>query len=362
MEHIKTISRRRGRLAGWEEVALMNQSVEYPFEAILFHYDIYPDQIEEIGAGKVKKLTSQRGIFALKETTLSQAQADELVHAMHRLTKLGYKQSVPLIPTKYGEYTITIGNASYYLMPWIESPEYTARESMEEKLMDQMGVIHRITVKTQELSLEQLEQSYRELLKKWEARQLQLIHFADQAEQKIYMSPFELTFLTHIHTLDQMAEVAKAQLNDWYEAAKEKGKYRSVLNHGRLSRSHALFTPENEPLLINFERVSLDTPARDLATFCRYSFPYAQWSDEEVLRWFARYEHHLPLLDEEKQLLCSYLSFPEPIAYAVDSYLKKENGWSELAHVQRLEKRILAMRKVQRLATRLLPASNETLS
>ncbi|MEY8751720.1 spore coat protein YsxE [Alkalicoccobacillus gibsonii] len=336
----------------------MNQQQLF-LEAILFHYDLYPERIES-AFGKVKKLESQRGVFALKETTLSQSQADELVHAMHRLTKLGYKQAIPLIPTKYGEYTITVGEASYYLMPWVETPEYTARESMEEKIIDQMGVIHRMTVKTQELSLEQLEQSYQELLKRWESRQLTFMHFADQAEQKIYMSPFELTFLTHVHLLDQMAEVAKFQLNNWYEAAKEKGKYRSVLNHGRLSCNHALFTPDNEPLLFNFERVSLDTPARDLATFCRYSFPYAQWSDEEVLRWFARYEHHLPLLDEEKQLLCSYLCFPEPVVYAVDAYHRKESDWSELAHVQRLEKRLLSMRKSQRLASRLLPTSTES--
>lgn len=327
---------------------------------ILFHYDLVPEQIEPIGKGKIKKLTTQRGQFALKETQLQHSQTDELIHALHRLSKLGYKQVVPILPTKFGEYIVTMGKQSYYLMPWMQSPEYTARESIEEKLVDQMGVIHRLTVKTQELSLEQLERSYRQLLSKWETRQLDLIHFADQAEQKIYMSPFELTYLTHVHTLDQMAEAAKMYLNKWYEAAKEKGKYRSVLNHGRLSRSHALFTVENDPFLINFERVSLDTPARDLATFCRHSFPYAQWSEEEVLKWFARYEHHLPLLEEEKHLLCSYLNFPEPIVYALDFYQNKENQWSELAHVQRLEKRILSMMKAQHLAAKLLPVSNET--
>ncbi|TSB46254.1 spore coat protein YsxE [Alkalicoccobacillus porphyridii] len=333
----------------------------HSLESVLFHYDLIPDQIEEVGNGKVLKLTTPRGIFALKQTQIAHNQVDELIHAMHRLVKLGYKQAVPILPTKYGEYIVTMGKTSYYLMPWIQSPEYTARESREEKLIDQMGVIHRITVKTQELSLEQLEQSYRQLLTKWESKQLELIHFADQAEQKIYMSPFELTYLTHIHSLDQMAEAAKMYLNEWYEAAKEKGKYRSVLNHGRLSRSHALFTADNEPFLINFERVSLDTPARDLATFCRQSFPHAQWSEDEVVKWFSRYEHHLPLLDEEKQLLSSYLIFPEPIVFAVDFYRKKENQWSELAHVQRLEKRILSMRKAQRLTGRLLPVSNESM-
>jgi spore coat protein YsxE len=335
----------------------MNSEKEQLYRSLLFHYDLYPEQIEEYG--KIKKVSTSRGDFALKETTMSRVEADEFIQVMRRLGKLGYKQAVPILPTKYGEYSITTHAHSYYVMPWIEPVDYLELESQEEKMASQLGVIHRLTVKVQPFQKEQVEQSFQQLLIQWERTQLELTRFADQAERKTYMSPFELTFLTHAHMLDQMAEAAKTHLKAWYDSCIEKEKYRSVLCHGRLSRKHALFNAEQEPLLLNFERAGLDTPARDLATFCRLSFPYAYWSEEEVLRWFMRYEHHLPLLDEEKQLICGYLNFPDPIAYAVDSYVNKRKSLSELQHVQRLEKRLMAMRKVQRLTQKLIVVQTE---
>lgn len=327
------------------------------YESILFYYDLYPTEIEDLG--KIKKVTTNRGVFALKESTVPPHQADEFVQSIRKLTKLGYKQMVPVLPTKYGEYTVTTGTHTYYVMPWIEEIEYTAREPKEDKLASQLGVIHRLTVKTQPFIKDNIDESYQQLLRRWEMRRLELNRFADQAEQKVYMSPFELTFLTHAHMLDQMAQSAKVHLEKWYELCLEKEKYRTVLCHGRIQRTHAIFTPENEPLLLNFERAAIDTPARDLASFCRYSFPKVYWSEDDVLRWFMRYESHLPLLEEEKHLTCAYLNFPEPIAYAVEAYVNGQGEMRELEHVQRLEKRLTSMRRVQRLTQKLMASTVE---
>ncbi|WP_100405012.1 spore coat protein YsxE [Bacillus solitudinis] len=335
----------------------MNRETENWYKSLLFSYDLYPERIEDYG--KVKKIHTRRGDFALKETSMKPAEADEFIQGIRKLMKLGFKQVVPILPTKFGEYTISTQTNSYYLMPWIEPVEYMGRETQEEKLAAQIGVIHRLTVRTQEFSQEQVEQSYQQLLLQWERKRLDLQSFADAAEKKTYMSPFELTFLTHAHMLEQMAEVATVHLRAWYDSCLEKEKYRSVLCHGKLSRTHALFNNENEPMLLNFERASLDTPARDLASFCRLSFPYAYWSEEEVLRWFMRYERHLPLLEEEKQLLCGYLNFPDPIVYSVEQYVNNRQTMSELQHVQRLEKRLTAMRKVQRLTQKLIIVKTE---
>ncbi|MFC0557822.1 spore coat protein YsxE [Halalkalibacter alkalisediminis] len=331
-----------------------------PYDSILFYYDLYPQSIEDYG--KVKKVTTHRGVFALKETTMTKEQSDGFIHALRKLTKLGYKQAVPILPTKYGEYTLHNGTHTYYLMPWMESLEYTARESQEQKLASQLGVIHRLTVKTQAFVKENVEESYQQLLRRWEMRRLELNRFADQAERKTYMSPFELTFITHAYMLDQMAEAAKNHLMKWYELCLEKEKYRTVLCHGRLNRTHTFFTPDNEPLLLNFERAGLDTPSRDIASFCRYSFRHALWVEEEVLKWFVNYEQHLPLLEEEKHLVCAYLNFPEPIAFAVDAYLANKGTMREYEHVQRLEKRLTSMRRVQRLTQKLIivPDSQQT--
>jgi spore coat protein YsxE len=323
-----------------------------PYNSVLFYYDLYPQSIEDFG--KIKKVTTNRGVFALKETMMNAAQSDGFIHALRKLTKLGYKQAVPIFPTKYGEYTIQTGTHTYYLMPWMEQVEYTARETQEQKLASQLGIIHRLTVKTQAFLKENVEESYQQLLRRWEMRRLELNRFTDQAERQTYTSPFELTFLTHAHMLDQMAETAKIHLEKWYEICLEKEKYRTVLCHGRTNRSHAFFTPENEPLLLNFEKACIDTPSRDIASFCRYSFRHAYWVEEEVLQWFYNYERHLPLLEEEKHLICAYLSFPEPIAFAVDSYIANKGTMREFEHVQRLEKRLTSMRRVQRLTQKLI--------
>jgi spore coat protein YsxE len=329
----------------------MNQA-RTPYDSILFYYDLYPQSIED--CGKIKKVTTSRGVFALKETTITRHQADEFIHALRKLTKLGFTQAVPILPTKFGEYTLSTGTHTYYLMPWIEANEYTSRDSQEQKLASQLGTIHRLTVKTQPFLKENVDESYQQLLRRWEMRRLTLNRFADEAERKTYMSPFELTFLTHAYMLDQMAEAAKNHLEKWYELCLDKEKYRTVLCHGRVNRSHAFFTHDNEPLLLNFERACIDTPARDIASFCRYSFRHAYWIEEEVLKWFMNYERHLPLLEEEKHLICSYLNFPEPIAFAVDAYISSKGTLREFEHVQRLEKRLTSMRRVQRLTQKLI--------
>ncbi|NEU29795.1 spore coat protein YsxE [bacterium LRH843] len=326
--------------------------VQSLYESILFYYDLYPGKIEDYG--KVKKITTNRGIFALKETMMTPHQADEFIHSLRKLTKLGFNQSVPIYPTKFGEYILSIDSQMYYLMPWIEATEYTAKESREEKLASQLGVIHRLTVETVPFLRENIDESFQQLVKIWEMRRLDLNRFADLAERKTYMSPFELTFLTHAHMLDRMAENAQEHLQKWYDLCIEKGRYRTVLCHGRMQRSHALFSPDNEPLLLNFERASIDTPARDIANFCMFSFPNAYWTEEEVVKWFMRYERHLPLLEDEKHLICAYLNFPEPISYVVEVYATNRESMSELEHVQRLEKRLTSMRKVQRLTQKLI--------
>ena len=322
---------------------------------ILYHYDLFPNKIEDFG--KVKKIYTNRGEFALKQSNMNREQAEWLVHVARRLMKLGYRNCVPLLPTKYGEYTLTTNNETFYLMPWIYESEDTREEILERALVKQMGTIHRLTVKAQPYSKETINESYSSLQKRWDLRRLDLEKFAVQAEKKTYMSPYELTFLSHYHHLSTMMDDANDYLKNWYDATMEKEKYRSVLCHGRLSRRHVLLHESGELLLFNFERSTLDCPARDLATFYRHSFPHALWDDEEILNWYAIYEKELSLYSEEKQLLCGYLNYPEAIIHSVYSYIKKPAHLTELQHVKRLEKRLIAMRKASRFTKKIIDST-----
>lgn len=322
------------------------QEKESLYHLILAEYGITPIYIEELG--KVKKITTiNQQQFALKETTIPFERADAFIYALRQLTKLGYKQFVPIIPTRTNEYTVRYGDNIYYLMPWVEEYTYTAQnESMEEKLASQLGIIHRLTVETRPFEDEHIEWM-KELVHYWEMRQLHLIRYADEIERHIYYSPFELTFLTHAYQLEQMANYAKDSVQKWAEYCEERGKYRIVLCHGRLKRSHARFHYNNEPYLFNFEDACIDSPARDLALFYRYNIPKAYWIYDEMFKWLHRYEQHLPLLKEEKYLLSAYLNFPEPVFQSVQAYQMTRGEMSELEHVERLERRLKALENVR---------------
>lgn len=321
-------------------------------ERIAHDYRLKIDKVER--NKKVMKLTTNRGEYALKETILQDKEDERFIHMLRRLERIGYHKLVPILPNKYGEYTLNLGDKIYYLMPWIEDERYEGRETKEEKIISEMGVIHRLTVQKDPFKKELFEKSTKQLLKRWDMKRLEIERFADEAERKVYPSPFELTFLTNAHFFITSCEQAQEHIEKWHDACIEAETFRTVLCHGHLSRQHVHFTREGKPIIFNFERAHYDTPSRDLALFCRSAFHYSLWDDEEMLRWFAIYDYHLPLYDEELQLMFAYLSFPEPIYSAMQQYKRKPQKSSELEHVARLERRVLMLAKAHRLKTYLL--------
>ncbi|MCK6257938.1 spore coat protein YsxE [Fictibacillus sp. KIGAM418] len=323
---------------------MSHSSENVNYGPVLFQYDLYPEKIEAFG--KVKKVISRRGTFALKETSLNEEESNWFTHVVHRLSEIGYHQVVPLYPTKYGDYTVQHGNKTYYLMPWFAGGERLG-QTREEVMIDEIGKIHYLTLKEQDFSPEVVDHSFQYLMQRWETRQLEMERFAEESERMPYMSPFELTYLSHFHHMMKMAEEAKRRLKDWYDACHAEKRYRSALCHGKLSRNHLLFSHHGEPHLLNFEKAVLDTPVRDLAIFFRKAVHHSNWTREEGGRLLSLYQRHIPLLEEEKSLLVSYMSYPEPIFNSVDLYRHKRERFSQIEFVHRLEKRISAMRHIR---------------
>ncbi|HHY22606.1 MAG TPA: spore coat protein YsxE, partial [Bacilli bacterium] len=123
---------------------------------------------------KVMKLTTNRGEYALKETILQDKDDERFIHMLRRLERLGYHKLVPILPTQYGEYTITLDNKVYYLMPWVEDEAFESRETKEEKIISEMGIIHRLTAQKDTFKKDLFEQSTKQLLKKWDMKRLEI--------------------------------------------------------------------------------------------------------------------------------------------------------------------------------------------
>ncbi|TMW71606.1 spore coat protein YsxE [Alteribacter natronophilus] len=326
--------------------------------SVLFHYDLYPERVESFG--KVSKIHTSRGTFALKKTQLSREEGDWFIHVMRRLDRIGFHYVVPVIQTKYGDFLVRRGNDTYYLMPWYEAHErFQHPVSKEDVILEETAKLHGLTEKNQDYSEETIQASFDSLKRRWDHRKLEMERFADQAESRMYMSPFELTFLTHFHRMTQMAEAAEEHLESWVEMCKEKKAFRSVLCHGRLNKSHVLFDQYGSGYFLNFERAVLDTPARELAILFRHYFQSQPWDTAEGIHWLGTYERHFSLFDEERHLLMSYLAFPESVFHSVDLYRNEQREKTQLQLVTHLERRILSLNRTNRLMNTLFQEPHE---
>lgn len=321
--------------------------IRYTLAPVLFQYDLRADELESFG--KVVKVSTSYGLFALKRTTMSSEQADWFIHVMRRLERIGYPFFVPVLPTKYGDYTVYDGFSLYYLMPWHEDHrQFRHPVDPEETLTEELAKLHGLTERNQnfEEESETVDESFQQLKKRWDLRKLDMEKYVDEMEKKTYYSPFELTFLTHFERTKRIAGLAEEQLQMWQEKSKEKKTYRSVLCHGRPNRSHACFDEYGTAYFINFERAVLDTPARDLALLFRHFFQSRPWDEMEGRHWLNIYEKHFAFFDEERHLFFSYLLFPENIFQTVDHYRNGDRHKSELHIVMQLERRLLTMNRI----------------
>ncbi|WP_078595159.1 spore coat protein YsxE [Evansella clarkii] len=337
----------------------MNIDVQQkPLGAVLFQYDIYPEKIENVG--KVKRIFTANGQYALKETTMNEEEAHWFVHVMRRLERIGFHYVVPVLPTKYGDYIVRYGSQTFYLMPWYEDhQQFRSPVYPEEVMAEELAKLHGLTERTQDYSETVLEKSFETLKKRWAYRKLEMERYADKIEGNVYLSPFELTFLTHFQRSIFMADKAEEHLTLWYEGVKEKKSFRSVLCHGKPARKHTCFDKYGTAYFLNFEKAVLDTPARDVAHMFRHFFMSRPWDEQEGRHWLQIYEKHFALYDEERHLFVSYLAFPESMYQMADRYMKRDGKSTELHYVTRLEKRVLTLNRVQRFMNSLFSPENE---
>ncbi|MBU9721938.1 MULTISPECIES: spore coat protein YsxE [Bacillaceae] len=330
------------------------QIQQKPIGSVLFQYDLYPEKIESYG--KVKKIYTSTGQYALKETLMTEEDGDWFIHVMKRLERINFNYVIPVIPTKYGDFLLRYGDKVFYLMPWYEDhKEFRYPVEPEEVMAEEIAKLHSLTERTQDYSESVLEDSHEALRKRWGLRRIEMERYIDQIEMNEYYSPFELTLLTHFQRTLFMANEAEQHLKAWFEGAKEKESFRSVLCHGKPSRKHACFDKYGTAYLFNFEKAVLDTPSRDLALMFRHFFQSRPWDEHEGRHWLQLYEKQFSLSEEEKHLFISYLAFPESIYQTVDTYMKKDGKMTEFQAVTQLERKILTMNRIHRFMNSIFP-------
>ena len=310
-----------------------------------------PDFIEDYG--KIKKVYTKQGIFALKQVSYSEEQRNQFMQAVNSLHDKGYRHVVPIYFSSDGRHLQRDNSSSheFYLMPWIENGQVRADERFVD-LMREAARIHKVTEVTGKANHSYFQHFYETSIVNIDKRKLDYERFIERSEKKVYMSPFELLYSTYFVQLMRMEDFAFNTLEDWYEATKEKHFDRISICQGNLSPNHLLYDESGHSYLFNFDRTFTASPIYDLLYFFRKALYHYPQKANEAAGWYKEYTKHHQFTDDERLLLFYYLTQTDKIHRIIHQY-QTDRSISEKDMVVRLQRSIWQMQATHTLVTQI---------
>lgn len=311
--------------------------------AILVNYGIKPYFIEDLG--KIKRITSDKGMFALKSVPPTQG-TDFLRHIQYLYQK-GYNRVVPIYPTLDGRYAVLHQNSLYYLMPWLPNETKEDYDDKNMKLFRELARLHTLSAREMPIRKEDRKEHYENTVLSLEKDEEFLVGFLERCEKKIYMSPFELQFCTYYNDIHQTLRFSKQQLEGWYEKTKDEEKIRTVVIHGKLSSDHFLYDEKGYGFFMNFENAKLGSPYQDILPYLFRTLKGFPKNNDDSIKWIQTYYQYFPLKDEEKQLMMSYFTHPTALLRVVQKYHTQQTRKKERKYTQQLQRHYWQLRNIE---------------
>ncbi|TYR82258.1 spore coat protein YsxE [Priestia megaterium] len=317
------------------------------YHSLLQQYQLEVDFIEDYG--KVKKVYTKNGVYALKQVEHEEIRNYGFIQTLQVLQQKGWMGFVPIYQTKHRQPIVTDQKNAYYLMPWLPNNPTDERDIRYHKLFQELAKLHGASVREVDVKEEDIEQHYSTIKKTWEDRQEELEQYVIECEKKVYMSPFELHFCTFYYEMTRALEFGFGKLDDWNTEMEEKEKIRLVTVHGKLSAKHFVYDERGNGFFINFEQAKDASPIYDLVSFYFRTLRTYPVTSFDSYEWFATYEKHFALKEEERLLLHSYLAFPEPLYQCVVQYRQNHSSRTELEHMQSLIRAYWLTKNIEQL-------------
>jgi spore coat protein YsxE len=277
-------------------------------KSVLSHYRLFTPVLKQFG--KVTKVYTGTGTFALKEATLSEQNLRNFQYGPEQ-----FYNSVPPVLTASGQRYYSMNNRVYYLTPWMSERRMPPIDKVKSMLED-VAVVHKRTLKTVPFQ-QQWKQNYQYSLERSIIdSQATIERYISIAEKQTYMSPFHYLFCSYFPSWMATINQYNAYLQRWKELILPEKNIRLVLAHGKLSKDHFLCTSTGN-LFLNLENVHWNVPQYDLLSVCMRD--KLQDKHAEV---FDMYERFLPLKESERFYFILHLLSMHPIVDVISKYEK----------------------------------------
>lgn len=310
------------------------------FKFLYQYYSLQPKEIHRIQS--VWKVTTDRGVFAVKKSHTPPEHFQFVVDALHRLYHRGFGGIVPYVMSNTGIPYIPLDEGILYVTPWIEG--VTGGELVNhqplwlDKAFEQLGIIHRLCRK-ESVDWSEVEEEATLLLNNWSQMTEWLHECIELVHKRMYPSPVDVVFMANADLLVEMGVEACGRLDEWCKHAKDRKELEFTFCHGRISPDHLIYS--DQLYMINYDHASMDFPARDLAYLIRSAVLKAKHGDL-VVKGLQLYLEENPLQPADLEVLKLSLLFPAQIIHFLKRYYSKQFNpkWTEMALVRRFERLI----------------------
>lgn len=335
------------------EDQMSNQHAE--ILSVLRHYALQVHYIEDFG--RVKKVYSDRGVFALK--SISPHGGIDFIRNVQSLYQRGYNRIVPIYQTIDERYAVLFQNKLFYLMPWLENREGSEREERQKQMFRELARMHTLSLKEIDVDKDERKEHYERTLESWEAQQQFIEEWIVSCERKWYMSPMEMMYCSYYNDFSQALKYSIKKFKEWYEKTKDEEKVRTVITHGKLSLKHFINDQRGYGYFINFENSRVAPPHFDLLPFIVKSTKTYPIQCDDCVNWLYHYLHYFPLNDNELLLLQSYLAYPSYALGVVKKYVEHRADKTELEYVREMQRQYWLLKNVEYIVMKIEEIENQ---
>lgn len=302
---------------------------------ILEQYDLSVERTWK-GRGAILFETKD-GIYILKEYKGALSRLACIAGRLQKIRENGYGDIEEIIPNKEGEfYSVDYYRTTYIVKRYFEAKECNIREKKEcLRGMGALGKLHKamegITVEDP-VRVEGLP-----LLYELQKRNTELKRVRRYLHNKGQKSDFERFLQEHYDcffekAMETVEQLEKEDVNVWQKKIENNQTY----CHGDY-QYHNILMDNNHAYIINFEKMTLDNPIKDVYFYSRKLLEKNNWDLSLGRELIGTYNEERNLQKEDLLQLKYRFLYPEKFWKIVNYYYNSPKAWISYKNTEKLE-------------------------
>lgn len=292
-------------------------------------YGIVPQHIEQITAS-LYKIEVQNNHYALKQSQLNKDSIVNWEYTYRQADALQLNHILPVYLNRTKQLYYKTKDKYYYLMPWIDGGPCEI-----DIFYQSVGKWHAGTKKKQKINNSNRISAFEDYNIYCQDLKKKLLHYVEQFESHLYMSPFELQVCMSYQDMNLVLNKLTEQLKAFITYLKDQSEWSTSICHGNLALSHLLMG--DQPVMINWEKSFVGNAIFDLVHFFNNEIGDYNPSFETYISSFSSYMNQNKLEQSECYLLLIYLLNPTPYMTTIEEYVSDKENKSMIALIKELQ-------------------------